>query len=243
MPERVQHNAVRYSRRQFNQCFLETKKCFYFRLNLMTAKATLMKKYAKSGIAFLIMAAAAIYSGYHFRWPTNAPPITSFSVDLTQTGDQTVIVDLAAQPWPKYLLQPGRVRVSGQLNATGDLADRQTNLLITITSSSEKISARPNSRDLKETSNGYSYEITLNPQPKPGQGQNPKPKRGQGRGSGIPLSFELTIPYWDTIKCDIGSVIVQYIDNEQGSLQGQINFMIHNSRICKNNKKYKGQVL
>ena len=288
------------------------------------------------------MAAAAICSGYHFRWPTNAPALTSFRVDLKQGGDDTVIVDLAAQSWPKYLLQPGRVSVRGQMKATGDLADRQTSLLITMASSNEKISVRPSARNMTATDNGYSYEVSLNSSPKPnpgrrgqaqgmspkpnldqeqGSGMNPKPnpdrrgleqeqsqrpdeqglnpnpkpnlgRRGQTQGrspkpnpdreqdSGInpkpnpdrrrldqeqsqrqgeqglnpspkpktkpkpsrgfgrmpepgvvPLSFELSIPYLDTIKRDIGSVTVRYTDNEQGSLQGQVTFIIRNSHI------------
>ena len=279
-----------------------------------------IKKFAKNGIAFFIMAAAAICSGYHFRWPTNAPALTSFRADLTQGGDHTVIVDLGEQSLPKLLLQPGRLRVSGQLNATGDLANSQTSLLITIASSSEKISVRPGVRNMVATDQGYSYEVSMNPNPKPkpglypnqeqaqergqgldpkpnpgheqetglehkpdrggqeqeqiqmreeqgrkpgvnpkpkreqrleqlqrqeAQGQdvkpnledpkpNPKPKPGRGRGQEpgtVPLSFELSIPYLNTMKHDIGSVIVKYIDKEQDSLQGQITFIIRNSRI------------
>ena len=256
-----------------------------------------IKKYTKTGITFLVMATATICSGYHFRWPTNASALTSFRVDLTQGGDNTVIVDLGAQSWPKYLLQPGRLRVSGQLKAPSDLVDRQASLLITIASSKEKISVRPSARNMTVTDHGYSYEVSLNsspkpspgrrgqaqaqeqvqaqaqglnpkpnpdreqdsvPQPKPkpdrlGLGQeqsqrqeeqglnpkpktNPKPKPGRRPGRGlepgvVPLSFELSIPYMDTIKRDIGSVIVRYTDNEQGSLQGQVTFIIRNSRI------------
>ena len=247
-----------------------------------------IKKYIKTGISFLIMAAAVIYSGYHLRWPTNAPAMTSFMADLTSDGDHTVVIDLGSQSWPKYLLQPGRVSVRGQLNAIGDLADSQTRLLITMESSSRKISARPSARNMTAIDNGYSYEVSLNSTPKPKQGrepgfkpkpdrngqdqdqmqdnqgqeqglnpkqnpnqaqdqesdpkpkpnskpnQKPKPNRRQMRGpqpGTVPLSFELTIPYLNTIKHDIGTVVVKYTDSEQGSLQGKVTFLIRNSRI------------
>lgn len=159
-------------------------------------------------VVFLATILLAIGASYYKQ--SVAGERVYFQVLLPQQHAQTVRVDLVRQGWPKYLVQPGRLILGSGQNGIKNTSSRPIRLLVKPLSFPENIQMKSFTHTLDKREDGYL--VTLEPH------------------QALSLTIELNIERAKTRESDMGTVMLQFVDDTSQQLLGQVFFALINSR-------------
>lgn len=176
-----------------------------------SSKAGRKRNWSFSICLFILMALLAISAGYYKN--AVARERVYFKVNLQQELSQPVVVDIAEQGWPKYIVQPGRISLSSGAAGIRNTGKEALELRIQPAGFPGSLEIKSYTHSLVTDGNAYLVHLAA--------------------GEKLSLTLDLEIPREMVYQSQIGTGTVSFVDQASGQALSQVVFTLCNSGLEK----------